>query len=110
MKKIIFGLTIGLFLLTSCGGIKTMSNGLENESFLEFLGNPDTYKGGVNVTIDDKTTFIAEVFKDKTRRTKGKVYAISTGTHNLSVAYNGKILVKKQIFISSQESKKILLP
>jgi len=110
MKKILSVFAIGMLLLTSCGGIKTISNGLENDAFLEFLGNPNDYKGGVNVAIDDKTTFNAEVYKDKTRRTKGQVYAISTGTHTISVSYNGKVLMKKQIFVSAQETKKITLP
>ncbi|MEI6062775.1 MAG: hypothetical protein WCR72_18880 [Bacteroidota bacterium] len=110
MKKLFSIFAISLLLLSSCGGIKTMSGGLENESFLEFLGNPSDYKGGVSVTIDDKTTFTAEVYKDKTTRVKGQVYAISTGTHTIAVSYNGKMLVKKQIFISAQETKKITLP
>ncbi len=110
MKKILFVFAIGLMLLAGCRGLKTVSNGLENEAFLEFLGDPGSYKGGVNVTLDDKTTFLAEVYKDKRTRTKGQVYAIPTGTHTVSVSYNGKTLVKKQIFVSAQESKKITLP
>ncbi len=110
MKKILAVFAIGLMLLSSCGGIKSMSNGIDNNAFLEFLGNPADFKGGVNVTIDDKTTFIAEVYKDKRTRVKGQVYAISKGTHNISVSYNGKVLLKKQIFISAQETQKISLP
>ena len=110
MKKLLTVFAIGLILLSSCGGIKSTSKGLENESFLEFLGNPSIYKGGVSVALDDKTTFTAEVFKDKTRRMKGQVYAISTGKHNISVSYNGKVLIKKQIFVAAQETKEIVLP
>ena len=110
MKKLLLVFAIGMLLLAGCHGLKTASGGLENEAFLEFLGDPANYKGGVDVTIDDKTTFTAEVFKDKRTRTKGQVYAISTGTHTVSVAYKGKTLVKKQIFVSAQESKKITLP
>lgn len=110
MKKILLVFAMGMLLFAGCRGLKTSSSGMENEAFLEFLGDPGYYKGGVVVTIDDKTTFTAEVFKDKRTRTKGQVYAISTGTHTVSVAYNGKILVKKQIFVSAQESKKITLP
>jgi hypothetical protein len=109
MKKIYIILILAT-ILTSCGGIKTLSTGLENEAFLEFVGKPNDYEGGLNVAIDDKTDFVAEVNKDKSTKTKGLVYAISTGTHTVSVSYKNKLLYKKQIFISSQETKKIILP
>jgi len=110
MKKILFIVAIGLAFLTSCTGVKTVATGLENETFLEFLGNPSNYKGGVDVNIDDKITFKAEVNKDHADRPKGSVYAISTGTHTVTVSYNSKVVYKKQIFVSAQETKKILLP
>jgi uncharacterized protein YxeA len=93
MKKILFVIAIGLIILTGCTGVKTLSTGLENEAF-----------------IDDKTTFKAEVNKDHADRPKGKVYAISTGTHMVTVTYNNNLIFKKQIFVSAQETKKILLP
>ncbi|MCK9206698.1 MAG: hypothetical protein M0P66_06255 [Salinivirgaceae bacterium] len=84
--------------------------GLENEAFLEFIGNPKNYIGGIEINIDGTTTFVAEVNEDHTDRPKGKVYAISTGKHVVSITYNNNIIFKKQIFVSSQESKKIVLP
>ena len=115
MKKIFLIIAIGLLFLTGCGGIKTLSTGLENESFLEFIGKPSHYSGGVVVNIDDKSTFKAKVKKDhaerpKTKRLKGKVYAIPTGTHTITVSYNNTDIFKKQIFVSAQETKKIILP
>jgi len=110
MKKIIFVLTIGLMFLTGCTGVKTISTGLENESFLEFLGKPSDYSGGVNVNIDNKNTFKAQVNKNHANRPKGTVYAISTGTHTITVSYANSVIFKKQIFVSAQETKKILLP
>jgi hypothetical protein len=103
-------IAISLIILTSCGGIKTSSSGLEKESYLEFIGNPHQYAGGVEVSVDNKSTFIAEVFNAKTKRVKGKVYAISTGQHQVSVTYKNNVILKKQIFISTQETKKIVLP
>lgn len=109
MKKIFFVLAIGLVILSSCTGVKTLSTGLENESFLEFIGKPSSFSGGVDVNIDDKTTFKAEVNKDHADRPKGKVYAITTGTHVITVTYNNNIIFKKKIFVSAQETKKIKL-
>ncbi|MEI6556668.1 MAG: hypothetical protein WCL70_13840 [Paludibacter sp.] len=110
MKRNLFILAISLIFLSGCGMIKTSSSGLEKESFLEFIGNPQTYKEGVEVNIDNKTTFKAEVFNNHTSRTKGKVYAISTGQHVVSVSYNNTVIYKKQIFLSTQETRKIELP
>ncbi len=103
-------IAISLILLTGCGGIKTSSSGLEKESFLEFIGNPNSYSGGVDVSVDNKPMFKAEVFNDKADRVKGKVYAISTGQHVISVTYKNNLIFNKQIFLSTQETKKILLP
>ena len=109
MKKVYLLAILGL-VLTSCGGIKTASRGLENDAFLEFVGNPSNYEGGLDVNIDGKTNFKAEVNKDKVTRMKGNVYAISTGTHVVSVTYKSQLLYKQQIFVSVQETKKISLP
>ncbi|HPV19668.1 MAG TPA: hypothetical protein PLT53_11225 [Prolixibacteraceae bacterium] len=110
MKKIVLLALFGAFLLSGCGGIKTLSSGLENEAYLEFIGAPNDYSGGVDVIIDDTNIFKAEVHKDLARKVKSEVYAISTGTHKIAVSYNGKLLFQKQIFISAQETKKIVLP
>jgi hypothetical protein len=110
MKKVIFILAIGLIFYSGCTGTKTISTGLENKSFLEFIGNPSTYSSGVDVLIDDITAFKAEVNKDHADRPKGNVYAISTGTHTIIVTYKDNVIYKKQIFVSAQETKKILLP
>ena len=110
MKRNLFILAISLIFLSGCGMIKTSSSGLEKESFLEFIGNPQTYKEGVDVTVDNKTMFKAEVYNNHAARTKGKVYAISTGQHVVSVSYNNTVLYKKQIFLSTQETRKIELP
>ena len=110
MKKILFITAIGLMFLTNCTGVKTLSTGLENESFLEFIGQPSKYIGGIDVILDEKSNFKADVKKDHANRPKGKVYAITTGTHLISVSYNNNIIFKKQIFVSAQETKKIMLP
>jgi hypothetical protein len=109
MKNIFLIIAISLTFLTSCSGTKTVTKGLENQSFLEFIGNPSNYKGVVDVNIDDKTTFKARVNKDHSDRPKGNVYAISTGVHVITVTYNNNIIFKKQIFVSAQETKKIIL-
>ncbi|MDP4209820.1 MAG: hypothetical protein Q8928_13495 [Bacteroidota bacterium] len=110
MKRLIVYISSALLLFSSCSGVKTLSTGLENEAYLEFIGIPSNYKNGVDVTIDEKNNFKAEVKKDYATRPKGKAYAISTGAHSVSVSYNNKLIYKQQIFVSSQETKKVVLP
>jgi hypothetical protein len=119
MKKL-FLLIAGILALTSCkvgeGSLST-ARGLENDAFLEFVGTSSKYKGGVDVNIDDKNTFKAKVHNEsegnallpKSDRFKGEVYAISTGTHTVTVSYNGNVIYRKQIFVSAQETKKVIL-
>lgn len=110
MKKSCLVLVVLMFILNSCGGTKTSFQGLENESYLEFLGNPGNYTDGVDVIVDDKPSFRAKVYKDKVGRMRGEIYTIKTGRHKLKVKYQNKLIINKEIFISSQESKKIVLP
>lgn len=108
MRKFIFLLAV--LTAVGCTGVKTTTSGLENEAFLVFLGNPTNYKSGVEVNIDDNTSFSAEVQKNHSDRPKGKIYAISTGPHVVSVVHNGEMIYQKRIFVSAQETKKIILP
>jgi hypothetical protein len=112
MKNILFFTLASLLFIAGCSGIHSLSKGLENEAFLEFIGDPNEYKQGINVTIDQKTTFKGEVNKVRnwTKAPKGNIYAISPGKHIVVVSYNNNIIVKKQIFVSSQETKQIILP
>jgi hypothetical protein len=109
MKTLTYLLLTSFIILSSCGGIKTKTAGLENEAFLEFVGPVSSYSGGVDVSIDNKINFKATVIKDKVGYMKGEVYAISTGTHTLKVSYQGEVLYEKQIFVAAQETKKIVL-
>lgn len=111
MRTIKVGLIVGIVtILTSCGGIKTSSSGLENQSYLEFLGIPSNYSEGIQVDVDKQTHFEAKVVKEKITRTKETVYAISAGTHNITIKYKGKVIISRKIFVSAQETKKIELP
>jgi hypothetical protein len=110
MKNLLCTIVAGLIVLSSCTGLKTTTRGLENEAFIEFIGIPSNYNGGVDVNIDDKNNFKGEVNKDHADRPKGKVYANSTGNHLITITYNNNLIFKKQIFVSSQETKKIMLP
>lgn len=109
MKRFLFIVAVGL-CLANCTGVQTVTTGLVNESFLEFIGQPEDYSGGVKVLIDDRTSFKAEVKKDYAKRPTGKIYGIPTGKHDVKITYKDVVIYQKQIFISSQETRKIHLP
>lgn len=110
MKNIISLIAITLFLISGCTGVKSVSSGLENEAFLRIMGDRSKYSKEVTVSIDDEIEFQAEVSKLHSNRPKGEVYAISTGSHVVSVSFNGELVFRKKIFVSSQETRKIILP
>ena len=62
MKNIIF-LTISLLFATSCDSTKSTVSGIENQAFLLIVGTHTNYPNGVEVTLDGKTKFMAEVQK-----------------------------------------------
>ena len=110
MKKLLYLLIIGLFISGCTTGVRTLSKGLDNNSYLEFIGDPDKYANGVTVVIDDNTQFTAFVNKPNAKKPKGSVYAIKDGQHTISVSSNSKVLYLQRVFISSQETRQINLP
>ena len=110
MKKLIYIVVLCLPLFIGCKSVKSESGGVDNSAFLKFVGEPNSYSNGVEVKIDDKASFIAKVNKDKFRPSKEKVYSLTPGKHEMVVTNNGTIIIKQQIFISIQETKKIILP
>tara|TARA_B100000780_G_scaffold248993_1_gene194548 strand:- start:1098 stop:1442 length:345 start_codon:yes stop_codon:yes gene_type:complete len=114
MKNIIL-LTISLLFVTSCDSTKSIASGVENQAFLIFYGPAEThnkYPDGVEVILDGKTRFNAVVHKNvsSTLYKNKRMYGISTGRHDISIKHNNKLLYTKQIFITSQQTKKIVLP
>lgn len=109
MKQLTYITFLFFIFLTSCTGVKTVTKGLENQAYIEIIGTPSKYNGGVDVIVDKDLEFKAQVNKGTSARPKGNVYAISTGKHTITVKYQGKILYSKQVFVSSQETKQITL-
>ncbi len=109
MRKILSLTAIFLIFLTGCTGVKSVTSGLEDEAFLVIEGDPAKY-GEVLVKVNDDIEFTAKVNKPNANRPKGEVYAISPGSHIVSVSSNGQVVYRKKIYISTQETRKIELP
>ena len=101
---------IALFTMFGCKAPVAQQGGKEDMAYLLFVSPSEYYNKVVQVSIDDATSFDAEVIKAKKASRKGKQYGISTGTRNIKVTCEGKVLYQKKIFVSSQDVKQIILP
>lgn len=109
-KLFIILLSVTFLVISSCAtGIKTTTKGVDNTSYLEFVGEPRFYPDGVEVILNNKTAFIAGVNVSEDQ-IGGISYAIPPGKHDLEVRAGGELIYSKQIFISTQETKQIMLP
>ncbi len=110
MKTLIFILAIGVTLFASCKSVKSNSSGLDNQSFLVLYSNQSIYSNGVEVSIDNKPSFIAGVNKVHFKPSRDNIYSIVPGPHKLLIKSSGTVIYKQEIFLSTQETKKITLP
>lgn len=85
-------------------------SGKEDIAYLLFISGKEYTGKTVTVDIDGKTQFNAKVVKTRKANRRGTQYGVSTGRKTITVTYDGKTLYNKQIFLSSQETKQILLP
>ena len=106
--SLVFSLLL-LVGLQSCTGVKSTTRGLENQAFISVVSDSD-YPQGVTVIIDGEKSFKAEVGQANSKRPKGTIYAISTGKHRIEVKDGSKVLYAKQVFLSNQETRQIILP
>lgn len=112
MKKIgllLLTLTLGM---TSCrvNAPVAQQSGKEDQAYLLFVSPNEYAQKEVTVCLDHQPPFTAQVVKQKKANRQGTQYAVQTGTRNLKVTYQGKIIYQKKIFVSTQEVKSIILP
>lgn len=110
MKHALFILALVAFLLVGCTSVKTSSSGVDNEAYLEFLGDPDLFAGGVEVDIDGISSFTAQVEDPATvNRLRGKIYSVEPGVHVITVIYGDAVIYKQKVMLSNQETRKVKL-
>lgn len=110
MKKTAFAFAALALVMSGCKAPVAQQGGKENIAYLLFV-SPSQYSGQtVQVSVDDATTFNAEVIKEKKAKRKGRQYGVATGTRSIKVSSQGKVLYQKKLFLSAQEVKQILLP
>lgn len=111
MKKLLLIVGVALLLL-GCRAHYPVAQetGLDDVAYLLFVSG-DEYAGKkVDVTIDSNTSFEAKVVRQRKANLRGTQYGISTGRHTIKVARDGMTIYQKEIFVSTQETKQIILP
>ncbi len=113
MKKRILNAFALLFLTMMCNCARmpvSQETGIDNVAHLLFVssGNRSAYE--VKVSLDDGTLFTAKTIKVRNSSLKGSQYAVRTGRRKLKVMEGNRILYEKEIFLSTGETKEILLP
>lgn len=111
MKKLLMLLATPL-LLASCKANFPVAqqSGKEDMAYLLLVGQNQYAGKDVQVTLDGAEPFTARVVKAKKANRRGTQYGIATGTRDIKVTADGKVIYQKKIFVSTQEVKQILLP
>ncbi len=111
MKKILFLISLPL-LLAGCRAHLPVAQqgGKENMAYLLFVSDK-TYAGQtVQVSLDENTTFDAQVVKQRKAARRGTQYGVGTGVRRMKVMSGGRVIYQKNLYLSSQEVKQIVLP
>jgi|GEM_PF-1065084 len=111
-----------VLFLNGCTSTKSAAYGLEDEGYIQFMGNLNNeltlfdtsknyYNDGITVCIDNKQTFKAEVNDIAKKKIKNtKTYAVPSGHHTLQISHNGKEILVKEIFVADQDIRIVELP
>ena len=112
MKKIIIAF-ISTLMLAGCGvGSYSFSSGKADEGMMSFVSESKT---PIAVTIDNDTYSVYTVktkawHKDRNiKKTARNTISTNPGQHDVVVTINGKEVLNKKVFISTQEHKVIEL-
>lgn len=110
MKKLIL-FAIPLLLLGCRANFPVaQQSGKEDLAYLLFVSSQENKNATIDVVLDNETPFEARVVSKKKSNRRGTQYAVRTGTRSIKVSRQGTTLYQKQIFLSPQEVKQIVLP
>lgn len=84
--------------------------GKEDIAYLLFVSSQENKNATIDVVLDNETPFEARVVSKKKSNRRGTQYSVRTGARSIKVFRNGTVLYQKQIFLSPQEVKQIILP
>lgn len=103
---------LSLFAFNSCKtGVYATEHGKDDIAFVCFYSSGIYANKTIDVVIDKDTAFSTKVVKAKQdgEKRKGELYGIKTGKRHICVSYNGNIIYEKDIYVTSQQTKEIIL-
>ncbi len=109
-KILIAFVSVIVLLFAGCKAHYPVSqqSGKEDMAYLLFVSESNkSYK--INVLLDRSLSFDAKTVRAKDADRNGTAYAVGTGRHKIKVLKDGNVIYEKEIFISTQETKKITL-
>lgn len=109
-SKLLFIALVALLVGCKANYPVAQQSGKEDIAYLLFVSGKEYTGKTVTVNIDGTTRFDAKVVKARKANRRGTQYGIGTGRKSITVTYDGRTLYNKQIFLSNQETKQILLP
>lgn len=111
MKKLLLLFSLALLLFSCKANFPVaQQSGKEDMAYLLFVSGKQYAGKQVLVEVDKAQPFEAKVVKQKKSNRRGTQYGIATGSRNLKVSCEGKTIYQKNIFVSTQEVKQIILP
>lgn len=105
-------LSLGVMALSACGTVASKSGGLADEAYIQ-LSSTKHYRGSeVLISIDQAEPIPVKVSRDGNEVTrKGLRLAVTPGRHQVVIRdKQGRKLYERQIFVSTRNSKNIVLP
>ncbi|MGZ0016898.1 hypothetical protein [Yeosuana sp. AK3] len=109
MKKVYYIFLLLAVMTVDCTGIKSTTKGLESEGYIEIVKS-SRYRE-CTLQIDNNMPIKVRFNRNQySSRPKGKIYAVSTGKHEIKIFLRDELILKNQIFIGAQETRKIILP
>lgn len=105
---IISTLIVVLSLISCATNAKTVTSTKDNVGYLQFVTKNG--KEAVSVIVDNEIAIVAETCNSTKAVRNENTYAISPGSHAISVSYNGNEVLNKTVFISAQNVNVVELP
>ena len=111
MKTFLMFLVVPILMLACKANYPVaQESGKEDMAYLLFVSQKQYAGKDVQVSIDGNILFSARVVKAKKSNRRGMQYGIGTGRRKIKVTSQGENLYQKEIFVSTQEVKQIVLP
>ncbi len=103
---------MSLSVMTGCRtGSFASEYGKSDMAYISVVSSGDYAGKSVDVVVDNETGFKVEVvrYKQSSEKHNGRLHGIRPGKRHVRIVYDGSVVYDKDIFVSSQHTKLIML-